>query len=188
MPAGEGGYILNVHGRQYMQLHSMFRGIGVKALAGVLSYDNALEGREEEIFAEYVSQAMSPLMKQARSAQLKMGLGFLPVLFKLLWDFKGTVQRTDDAVEEFTAAHADRELNPRTRARDRVFHLPVAVAPGAAIADDNEIVTFAPDLRRECGPRRPRPGAAAGDDGRVCHDVHPHTQCNRSDRGGIPCV
>ena len=86
MPAGEGGYILNVHGRQYMQLHNMFRGVGKKALAGVLTYDNALEGREEEIFAEYVGTETTPLMKQARSAQLKMGLGLLPVLLRLFWN------------------------------------------------------------------------------------------------------
>ena len=115
MPAGDGGYVLNVHGRQYMQLHNMFRGVGKKALAGVLTYDNALEGREEEIFAEYVSSEMSPLMKQARSAQLKMGFGLLPVLIKLLWSVPRAVQRTHEAVDELTELFRRPEERPALR-------------------------------------------------------------------------
>ena len=42
LPAGPDGYILNLHGRQYFQLHNMMKGLGKRAFGLATAYDNAL--------------------------------------------------------------------------------------------------------------------------------------------------
>ena len=85
MPAGEEGYLLNIAGRQYIQMHNIFKAMGKKMGSAVLNqYDNAFKGKEEEAFTEFVSPKMSPLLKQGRKATGKMIFSLIPFLIKTL--------------------------------------------------------------------------------------------------------
>ena len=85
VPAGEGGYLLNLHGRQYFQLHNLFKGFGKKlSITAVTNLDNAFEGREEEIYAEYVAPSKTSLIKQGKKAQLRMMFKLLPTILNVM--------------------------------------------------------------------------------------------------------
>ncbi len=115
-PAGEGGYILNLHGRQYFLLHNMYKGLG-KKLANhmVTQMDNAFEGREEEVFNEYVTRDQTALMKQARKAMLLGGLRMLPGLVKVLFNPEKKAEEFDAVVDrlvsKFKAMKNDRPFD-----------------------------------------------------------------------------
>ncbi len=99
IPAGAEGYILNLHGRQYFQLHNTMKGIGKRAFGIATSFDNALEGREAEILRDYTAPNMSPLMKQARRNQIKMVWEMLPYTIRLLWNPVRFAKGTDAVIE-----------------------------------------------------------------------------------------
>jgi pyruvate,water dikinase len=107
LPAGPDGYILNLHGRQYFQLHNMMRGIGKRAFGLATSYDNALAGREEEILRDYTAPGMSPLMKRARRAQIGMVRQMLPAVIRLLRDPVRFSQGTEATVDSLLARFRD---------------------------------------------------------------------------------
>ncbi|WP_342071160.1 PEP/pyruvate-binding domain-containing protein [Yoonia algicola] len=115
MPAGPEGYLLNLHGRQYFQLHNMMKGLGKRALDLFNSYDNALEGREAELLRDYKAQTMSPQMKQARRAQISMVGKMLPHTIRLLWDpirfAKGTEASVEGLLDKFRAMENDRPFD-----------------------------------------------------------------------------
>ena len=96
MPSGPGGYIRNIHGRQYMQLHHMMKGLGKRVLPLLDDYDQALRGRAEEAFAEYRALEASPEVKQARRAQLGAVKKVLPSAIR-------TFMNTERSATEFAA-------------------------------------------------------------------------------------
>ena len=65
LPAGEDGYIRNIHGRQYFQLHHMMAGLGKRAMVAIKDLDRSLDGREEEV-AHYKATKPTKKIKQAR--------------------------------------------------------------------------------------------------------------------------
>lgn len=129
MPAGPEGYILNLNGRQYFQLHNMMKGIGKRTISLMNSMDNALEGRGDEIMRDYCAPEMSPLVKQARRNQFKMIFQMLPHVVKLLWNpvrfAKGTDASVDKLLAEFRAKKNDRpfdeSVNDAFNAFDSIF-------------------------------------------------------------------
>lgn len=125
IPAGPEGYLLNIHGRQYFQLHNMMKGLGKRAFGLATSYDNALEGREEEILREYTAPTMSPLMKQARRAQIGMVFQMLPYIARLLWNpvrfAKGTEAAIDQLLATFRNLKNDRPFDELVEAAFKAF-------------------------------------------------------------------
>lgn len=129
MPSGPEGYILNLNGRQYFQLHHMMKGIGKRTIDLMNSTDNALEGRGDEIMRDYCAPEMSPLVKQARRNQIKMVWQMMPHVVKLLWNpvrfAKGTDASVDKLLAEFRAMKNDRPfdelVNDAFNAFDGIF-------------------------------------------------------------------
>ena len=115
MPAGPEGYLLNLHGRQYFQLHNMMKGLGKRALDLFNTYDNALEGREAELLRDYKAETMSPQMKDARRAQISMVGKMLPHTIRLLWDPVRFAKGTEDSVEGLLAKFRAMEERPAIR-------------------------------------------------------------------------
>ncbi|MBT3427083.1 MAG: hypothetical protein HOL98_14335 [Gammaproteobacteria bacterium] len=115
-PAGEDGYLLNLHGRQYFLLHNLFKGLGKKLGARILSsYDNAFEGREEETYREYIAQNVTSLMKQGKKAQLRMIFTMLPAMVKVILNPVKRAEEFEDVVHglmrKFKALENDRLYN-----------------------------------------------------------------------------
>ncbi len=115
-PAGEDGYLLNLHGRQYFLLHNLFKGLGKKLGKKILSsYDNAFEGREEETYREYVAQHVTSLMKQGKKAQLRMIFTLLPAMVKVILNPVKRAEEFEDVVRglmrKFKALENDRPYN-----------------------------------------------------------------------------
>jgi len=113
LPEGEGGYVLNTFGRQYFLLHNIFKGMGRKmGMAAPTMYDNAFEGREEEIYREYVSPTVTGLMKQAKRAQLRMIWLLFPSAVKALINPVKQSEEfevvADDVAKKFKALKNDR--------------------------------------------------------------------------------
>lgn len=77
----------------------MMKGISKRAFGLATSYNNALEGRDEEILRDYTAPEMSPLMKQARRAQIKMMGQMLPYVIRLLWKPVRFTEGTDASIE-----------------------------------------------------------------------------------------
>jgi rifampicin phosphotransferase len=85
MPDGEEGILLNISGRQYIQMHNIFKSMGKRAGRALLNqYDNAFKGKEAEAYTEFVSEKMSPLLKQGKKAQNKLIASVIPFLLKTL--------------------------------------------------------------------------------------------------------
>jgi len=113
LPAGEDGYILNVIGRQYFQLHIMFKGMGKKAGMGIPNlYDITFKGREEEIFHEYVAPRKSDLIKQGKKAQFRAIRTMLPHIIMAVFNpAKGATEMDD--VSGRLMGHFKRTKNDR---------------------------------------------------------------------------
>jgi len=116
LPAGEDGYILNVSGRQYFQLHTFFKGMGKKAGMGIPSmYDITFKGREEEIFQEYVAPRKSDLVKQGKKAQYRvMRTMLLPVMTAVFNPARGAMKMEEDSsrlMEHFNRIENDRPFD-----------------------------------------------------------------------------
>lgn len=125
MPSGPEGYILNLHGRQYFQLHNMMKGVGSRTIDLMSSMDNALEGRGDEMMRDYCAPAMSPLMKKGRRNQIKMLGQMLPYAIRLLWNpvrfAKGTEASVDKLLAEFRAMKNDRPFDELVEAAFKAF-------------------------------------------------------------------
>ena len=116
LPAGEDGYILNVNGRQYFQLHTFFKGMGKKAGMGIPSlYDITFKGREEETFQEYVAPRKSDLIKQGKKAQFRvMRTMLLPVIKAVFYPARGAMKMEEVSsrlMEHFKRIKNDRPFD-----------------------------------------------------------------------------
>ena len=100
-PAGPDGHLLNLHGRQYFQVHNLFKGYGKKlGLAIPASTSNAFEGREEEIYAEYVAAKSSELVKRGRNAQVLGAVKMLPNIIGAMLNPAKAAEKFDRTVEQ----------------------------------------------------------------------------------------
>ena len=82
MPSGPEGYVRNIHGRQYFQLHHLMKGLGKRMIRVLSDYDQALQGQEDAIYAEYRAPVASADVRRARWAQIGMVGKILPDAFK----------------------------------------------------------------------------------------------------------
>ncbi|WDR06939.1 PEP/pyruvate-binding domain-containing protein [Devosia rhodophyticola] len=99
VPLGEDGYIVGLHGRQYFQLNNVFKGLGKRGMQMASSLDNAFEGREDEIFKEYISAEMTPLMKKGRRAQIAMLLTLGPGMVGSFFNPEKAAKTVETAVD-----------------------------------------------------------------------------------------
>lgn len=124
LPSGEDGYIRNLHGRQYMQLHHMMRGLGKRVVGMIEDYDQGLAGREDEI-AEYRAQKASPAVKRARWTMLRAASQLLPPLVKALLNpataSAAFAKTMDDVRLRFMAFSNDRPYDELVEQAFRIF-------------------------------------------------------------------
>ena len=106
MPAGEGGLMINLHGRQYVNAGSLVKAWGKKAAHGLLNHFNPAMGEHwKELLPPYVPPKKTPLMKSAGRALIKVGLGYLgPSIRMLLTKPERAAREYDDLVEETIAS------------------------------------------------------------------------------------
>lgn len=84
MPAGKGGYLINVHGKQYFDVSNMLKGMGRKlAIVTVGSLDQTIKDRKDELIFEYESRKTTKAMKQSKKAMLKVAISTIPALIKM---------------------------------------------------------------------------------------------------------
>lgn len=111
-PSGPDGYILNMPGRQYLQLHHLYRGLGKRMARLLNTFDNAFEGREMEIYREYISLETTAAVKRGRMAHLRSLFSLLPALVRVLWNpiefTEGTDAAVDELIKGFKAMKNDR--------------------------------------------------------------------------------
>lgn len=85
MPAGDGGYLVNVHGRQYFDVSNMLKGMGRKlAIVTIGNLDPAIKDRKNEIIPEYESLKTTNAMKQSKKAMVKIAFSTIPTMIKML--------------------------------------------------------------------------------------------------------
>ena len=85
MPAGEGGYLVNVHGKQYFDVSNMLKGMGNKlAIVTVGNPDPAIKDRKDEIIPEYKSLKKTKTMKQSKKAIVRFAFETIPTMLKML--------------------------------------------------------------------------------------------------------
>ena len=99
MPDGEEGILLNINGRQYILLHNFFKMMGKRSGYALLNqYDNAFKGKEAEAYTEFVSDMMTPMLKQGKKATGKLIASLIPFMIKTLRKpAKGAAEMNDIA-------------------------------------------------------------------------------------------
>jgi hypothetical protein len=83
--SGPGGYILNLHGRQFFQLHNLFRGLGKRVgLMVPTGMGIDLAQFDESIYETYVAEKATDLVKQGRRTQVRLIFTMLPSLIRAM--------------------------------------------------------------------------------------------------------
>ncbi|OIQ26551.1 PEP/pyruvate-binding domain-containing protein [uncultured Vibrio sp.] len=113
MPAGEGGIVLNLHGRQYFQAHNIFKSYGKKKGLGVFTpMTNVFDGIEDQVFAEYCAPTEPALAKQAKKRLFGLIRKMLPpMLLSLIRSDKALEnmnQCCDKVIAKYSAMENDR--------------------------------------------------------------------------------
>ena len=85
MPSGKGGYLVNVHGKQYFDVSNMLKGMGRKlAIVTIGNLDQTIKDRKDELIPEYESLKGTNAMKQSKKAMLKVAFSTIPTMLKML--------------------------------------------------------------------------------------------------------
>ncbi len=85
MPAGEGGYMVNLHGKQYFDVSNMLKGMGSKlAIVTVGNVDLAIKDRKDEIIPEYKALKVTKAMRQSKKAMIKIAFATIPTILKMI--------------------------------------------------------------------------------------------------------
>lgn len=91
MPEGKDGIIFNVHGRMYMHISNILKGLGEKRVRKTIAtYDNPTRKIFESIDLkqEYMPAVKTEKMKQMTKSTIKMGFSVGPVLLKSFFNYK----------------------------------------------------------------------------------------------------
>ncbi|BES65692.1 phosphoenolpyruvate synthase [Gottschalkiaceae bacterium SANA] len=85
MPSGEGGYLLNLHGRQYFHVSNMLKGMGNRlGIVTVGNHDLVIKEQKEKIIREYKTLYKTKEMRQAKWAMVKVAFTMLPMMIGML--------------------------------------------------------------------------------------------------------
>lgn len=85
MPAGEGGYFINLHGRQYFQVSNMLKGMGNRlGIVTVGNHDLAIKEYQEELIRDYRTLYQTKEMRQAKWAMVKVAFTMVPMMIHML--------------------------------------------------------------------------------------------------------
>jgi pyruvate,water dikinase len=84
MPAGEGGYLINVHGKQYFDVSNMLKGMGNRlAVLTLKSLDPIIRERKDDIIREYKALKRTKAMQQSKIAMLRIAFSSIPTMLKM---------------------------------------------------------------------------------------------------------
>jgi len=113
MPAGEGGIVLNINGRQYLQAHNIFKSYGKKKGLGIFTpMTNVFDGIEDDVFAEYCAPVETPMAKQGKKKLFGLIRKMLPsallAIFKSDEALEKMNQCCDQVIANYTAMTNDR--------------------------------------------------------------------------------
>lgn len=85
MPAGEGGYFLNLHGRQYFNVSNLLKGMGSRlGIVTVGNHDLVIKEQKEEIIREYKTLHKTKEMREAKWAMVKVAFTTGPMMIHML--------------------------------------------------------------------------------------------------------
>jgi pyruvate,water dikinase len=85
MPAGEGGYLLNLHGRQYFNVSNLLKGMGSRlGIVTVGNHDFVIKEQKEKIIREYKTLHKTKEMREAKWAMVKVAFTTLPMMIGML--------------------------------------------------------------------------------------------------------
>lgn len=87
LPAGEGGYLVNLHGKQYFDVSNMLKGMGNRlAIQTVGDQDLTIKERKNEIIPEYKSIKKTKAMRHSKKAMVKLAFTTIPTMLKILFN------------------------------------------------------------------------------------------------------
>ncbi len=85
MPSGEGGYLLNLHGRQYFHVSNMLKGMGNRlGIVTVGNHDLVIKEQKEELIRDYKTLHQTKEMREAKWAIVKVAFTMLPMMIHML--------------------------------------------------------------------------------------------------------
>jgi pyruvate,water dikinase len=86
LPAGEGGLLVNLHGRQYDNVSNMLKAFGRKTATEIVNHsDPSLREQWDTLVPEYIAPKTTPVMRSARRAMAKVGAGYAWPTTKMLF-------------------------------------------------------------------------------------------------------
>lgn len=84
MPAGEGGFLVNLHGKQYFDVSNILKGMGHKlAIATVGNQDHVIRDRKDELIPEYEAFKTTKAMRESKKAMVKVAFATIPTMIKM---------------------------------------------------------------------------------------------------------
>ncbi len=84
MPAGKGGLITNLHGKQYFNASNMFKTFPASMCFSILgNMDYAISERKEELLSLYKATKTTKQIKSAKIAIFKLAFSFIPMMIKM---------------------------------------------------------------------------------------------------------
>ena len=106
VPDGEGGIMVNLHGREYLNASNAIKAFGRKAGTGMVNHaDPSLSGQWDTLVPEYIAPKTTPLMKSARRAMVKAGASYAwPTTKMLFGDAMKEAENYNRLLEENIAA------------------------------------------------------------------------------------
>ncbi len=83
MPEGKDGIIRHIHGREFMLASNTMKAFGrMISMKMLTTEDYAFNGREKELFREYKSKEMTPLMMSAKKGLSSVTIKSIPILLR----------------------------------------------------------------------------------------------------------
>jgi len=85
MPSGEGGYLVNLHGKQYLDVSNLLKGMGNKlGMVTVGNQDQAIKDHRDEIITEYKALKSTKAMWRSKKAMVRIAFVTIPIMLKMI--------------------------------------------------------------------------------------------------------
>jgi rifampicin phosphotransferase len=116
-PDGEGGILVNIHGRQYLNVSNMVKALGVKSTMGTMgNYDIPTRRIVENIDFnnEYLPDVKTKKMKKLLTDSMKMMFRVIPIIFSGLLNQERILEKykkKSNEIFNYCKLHLDEEKN-----------------------------------------------------------------------------
>ncbi len=117
MPEGKNGIIRHIYGREFMLASNAMKAFGkMISMKMLTTEDYAFKGREKELFREYKSKEMTPLMRSAKKGLSNVTIKSIPVLLRIFIINKNKVKddgmsARDKAIKDLKAFRNNKSLD-----------------------------------------------------------------------------